>query len=51
MIFFNKTALHIATENNYYEIVKLLLGNEKINLTVQDDVFISKFLSNSFSII
>lgn len=40
---FYKTALHIATEKNYYKIVKLLLANEKINLTVQDDIFILLF--------
>ena len=37
MIYFYKTPLHFAVENEYLEILKLLLKNKKINILVEDN--------------
>ena len=41
-IIYNKTALHIAVENNSFEIVKLLLKHKKININAIDNAILKK---------
>ena len=34
---FYKTPLHFAVEKGYFEIIKLLLTNKKIDIQIEDD--------------
>lgn len=35
-----ETALHLAVKKGNLEIIKVLLGNDAININVKDDIFI-----------
>lgn len=39
MAWFNKTALYAAIERNNYDIIKLLLANDKINIYIKNVLF------------
>lgn len=39
MSWFNKTALYAAIERNNYDIIKLLLANDKINIYIKNVLF------------
>lgn len=41
--YIQKTVLHVATENNNFEVVNLLLSNQKININIQ--IIIIEFIN------
>ena len=43
ILIINKTALHIAAENNNNEIVKLLLEHKNVDLTIKEDILLNFF--------